>query len=161
MKDYIKEKIALEEAKEMYRAIYANGDILDKKATALLSNSSLILTLFSVLQISLIEDEQTISYKIGLAIVVALFLSLVIIILCIIRPKKYHLVFEFTWNGIVETILDQKKSNVFYQLISNYIDRIQHNEKINRKKSKWLNIATYLFSSIILMMIFLSLYVAR
>jgi len=157
MNDYNKEKLALEEIKQIHECIYEIGDTLDGKAMSLLSNSSLILTLFGILQINSNLEEQSVLYYIGLGSVIALFLFLVGIVMHMIVPKKYRLAFEATWKGIEKAILHQDEPDVYYQLIANYLSRIQNNKEINLKKDKWLRIATGVFIAIIVLMVSLSI----
>jgi hypothetical protein len=161
MSDLYKEKLALEEVKQLYNQINEARNILDEKAMSLLSNTSLILTLFGVLQIALVKDPQPVIYKIGLAIVVFLYFTLACILLWILRPQGYRGAFEATWAGVKKAILHLESQDAIYQLISNYFARIRENKAINVGKKKWLQKAMIIFSVIMLLLICLSLFVVR
>ena len=157
MNDYIKEKLALDEIKQIHEHFYSVGDIVDGKALGLLSSSSLILTLFGILQTTFDLSEQSVLYYIGLVLTILLFLALVWLVMKVIAPKKYRLVFEATWDGVEKAVLHQKESDVYYQLIANYLARIQYNKEISIRKSKLLRAITGIFVLIIVLIIILSI----
>ncbi len=161
MSNFSKEELALSEIKQIYDQVYSAGDILDNKAMSLLSNSSLILTLFGVLQVALITEPQPLVYKIGLVAVFVLYLVLVGFTLWTFRPQDYRGAFKATWKGVDEAILDLEMPDAINQLIANYLDRIEKNKAIIKQKSDRLKKTEYIFFSIMALLLVLSLFVAR
>ena len=158
MNEQEKEILALEEVKNLFNQSFRSNGILDDKATSLLSSSSLILTLFSVLQITLIDDQSS-AYIGGLTIVFFLYLALVLDILWIIWPRAIAVLFEITWESVNEVILNS--AIPIRQLIANYFKLIERNRLVNNRKGRGLNIAIILFIAIMVTLLFLSLFTTR
>lgn len=156
-------ELALEEIRKIYNQHDDDTSIIDGKARDLMANSSLILTLFGVLQIALVKPDQSIVYKIGLGLSIIIYLSMLAVIMFgVLRIRSYKTVFVPSREGIYNAILGKKNyKKAVLQLIGNYVDRIQDNQLQNTKKSKYLTIASWMFVVDISLLVFLSMFVVR
>ena len=162
MDDVIKEKLALEEMRMLYQKYDLDANQLDSKAANLLSSSSLIITLFGLLQLTLLNHSQVIIYQILLVALFVLYSLLVVMVLIVLLPQKYKTLFEENWEGIEKAILHQKdEKSALMQVISNYLGRVQHNQKINRNKARKLKWITWIFATQMVLVVILSLFVIR
>ena len=162
MDDLAKEKMVLVEMHLLYRKYDTDADHLDTKASYLLSSSSLIITLFGLLQLTLLKQPQPILYQILLGGLFLLFFLLIGAVLKVLFPKKYKTVFEENWDGVEKSILHQNDEKAaIMQVIGNYLDRIQHNKNINDKKALLLRWATWFFVTQMVLIVFLSLFSLR
>jgi hypothetical protein len=160
--DLEKASLALDEVRSFYQKNDADADHMDEKAASLLSSSSLILTLFGVMQIVLIKPTQTIVYQIMLGFIFLLFLALVGLVLYVQVPRKRKTVFVENWEGVEKAILNKKsEKEAIEQLIANYLDRINKNQAINEEKAKWLHIASIIFAGLMAMIVLLSMFSMR
>jgi len=156
-----RENLALHEVKEIHVQVLNAVEALSSKATALLSNSGMILALFGVLQIALLEPGQPGWYKIGLALIVILYIAVVILLLIVLAPKDYRLTFVADWDGVDNAIRLHSLEQATTQLLSNYLARIQHNTAIHHRNIVCYQYATRLFGSIVTLLVVLSLFAQR
>lgn len=156
-----KESLALQETKEMYTHLMDAIDSLTNKATALLENSGLILTMFGVLQIALLQAGQSDWYKIGLGLVVLFYLITIALLLWVLHPKGYRMVFVADWEGIDNAIRNHTLEGATTQLLSNYLARIQHNDVVHHSNVVRYQWATRTFAVTIILLVALSLFAQR
>jgi len=150
--------IALNEVKQLYQKFDADANHLDQKASTLLSSSSLILTVFSGIQAFLFEGAYYSLNIIILIFIFILYLLLIILILTALFPQGFKTVFIHNWEGVNNAILNKKsEKDANYQLLSNYLDRIEKNKLINDKKAILIKISTILFSILMVLIILISL----
>lgn len=145
--------------------MYARGmgsvEVLANKATALLSNSGLLLTLFGVLQIALLESNHPDWYKAGLLLVFGLYIITVILLLAVLAPGNYQMAFVADWNGVDHAIRDHSPEDALVQLLANYLGCIQHNDAVHHRnivRYKW---AVRLFGFTVILLVALSLFAQR
>jgi hypothetical protein len=155
-------KLALDEVRLLYQKHDADSNHIDNKAGSILTGASLILTLFGVLQISLSRDIQSLLYKIMLVVLFILFLGMVVLLMRILSPKEFRTVFKEDWEGVEKAILlKETEEEAALQLVSNYLERIQHNKKIIEGKARQLQWLTRLFAAQMVIIVGLSLYAVR
>ena len=159
MEEEAKKELALKEVYHIYTRYDADATQLDTKVGGLLSSSSLILTLFGVLQLNLVNNAQPKLYQELLILVVVLYLTLVVLTLLALIPQGYKTVFQENWEGVNKSILQPDDPTI--QLIANYLDRIKYNKGINDRKAKLLKIATIVFALLIVLIVIMSLFVRR
>jgi len=146
----------------LYQKFDNDTSQLDAKAGNILSSSSLILTLFGILQITLLHSSHSIIYQILLCSVFVLFLALVIFVLLAVTPQGYKTVFDENWDGVEKAILNKSNNReAIMQLIGNYLDRINFNKNINRQKAISLRKSTVLFAILMVLIVSLSLFGQR
>lgn len=154
-----KNTLALEEVKNMYQSFDNADNIISDKASGIFSSSSLILTLFGTLQIALINTGQSLYYKIGLVLIVIMYIVLVILILWVIAPKKFRTAFVADKEGVEKAILSKNSYNeAILQLIINYLARIDTNKLTIDRKAQVLSICNILFGTLMIFIAILSLF---
>ncbi|GEM_PF-4729695 len=156
-----KETLALQEIKEMYAQGMDAVEVLANKATSLLANSGLILTLFGILQLALLKLGQPVWYQIGLALVIGLYAAAVILFLIVLAPRNYRMAFVADWEGVDKAILKLDAEKVLLQLMANYLERIQHNDSIHHRNVVCYQWAIRLFGITTILLVALSLFAQR
>lgn len=156
-----KETLALQEIKEMYAQGMDAVEVLANKATSLLANSGLILTLFGILQIALLKIGQPVWYQIGLALVIGLYTVAVILFLVVLAPCDYRMAFVTNWEGVDKAILKLDDEKVLLQLMANYMERIRHNDAVHHRNVVCYQWAIRLFGITTILLVALSLLAQR
>ena len=108
MKNSGKEELALNEVRLLYQKYDADANQIDNKAANLLSSSSLILTLFGVLQIPLLNLSQPLGYKILVAITLIAFFGVIVSTILTLKPQGYKTPFKEDWTGVENAILKKE-----------------------------------------------------
>ncbi len=159
--DSATDALALQEIKEMYARDLNAVEVLANKAVALFSNSGLILTLFGVLQLSLLRENQPVWYKAGVVAIVSIYTIVVVLLLLILSPRSYSMALKANWDGVDEAVRNNPLERALAQLLSNYMAAMQENGIIHHRniiRYKW---ATGLFGAIIIAIVALSLFAQR
>ena len=128
-------KLALEEMRfNMQQSINA-GDTLDQKVEFILIVAGLILALATTLQVSLSPNHSCL-YWIVLLVAIILYVVALSAILFTSMPKTYHLAIASDWEELDKQIFGKVERDAILSMLSGYIEQIQYNEKINRRRAK-------------------------
>jgi len=151
--------LALEELRRTFDQYAAAADALDAKAMGLLSSSSLIIGLFSLLQLSFIksgQSEQSCVYQIGVILIIIGYVGLVTLCIKTLRPREYKNTIPADWDDLVNHFLAKENSQAVDTLLSTYLSSIEENRRTNREKAKHLNRAAQIFSVLVVGLFLLS-----
>ena len=157
MTDFQQEILALEELRRSFDAHGKSSDILDQKAGSLLNSASLVTGLFAALQISLLNQSQSLLYWIGLVVVLLAFLALIILCTSTFWPRNYRLPIRSDWQTISENLLTPPPTEALHRMISSYSEQIPFNRDQNRRKAQRVRGASFLLSLIVALFLLLSL----
>lgn len=141
--------LCLEELRIHISVILQAGDSLDKKMNNTLSAAGLIMAITSTLQISLLPDETDLYWSI-LILAVILYLIAVGLALFGINPKSYKLPIAADWEELDKHIIGKDERKSLLTLISGYVEQINHNSKINQRKTNIFRINLIILSLIVL-----------
>lgn len=155
------ETLALQEVKEMYAHIQAAIELLASKAMALLQGSAILLTLFGMLQIELLKQGQPLWYQIGLVLTIVIYATTVVLLLHVLAPQTYRMAIDADWDTLGSVIRNHTLEHATTQLISNYMDCIQHNDIIHHRNVQRYKWATRLFGIVVVILVGLSLLAQR
>jgi len=156
MNDLAKFKLALYEVRRMHDVIENNANLLDKKASVIMSSISIILALFGLYLKDSINEKAISIYGCPLLIMAGLFFLLISLILFSIWPRKYRLVITPTQERIKESLLKQDEKFAIIKLTSYYLDRIEKNNKFNDTKSTIIKIVTFIYGILLILIVILS-----
>lgn len=138
-------RLILDEMQRSLDQTFSASDSLDQKANLIIAAIALILTIFAPALATLSKQ--------GLA-------AITLAIICVglsafaIRSREYRSPLAADWNELDQHLLGQSEGEALSVLISGYVDQINHNEELNRRKARFLDFA--LISLILLpMLIFL------
>lgn len=128
-------KLALEEMRlNMHQSISA-GDTLDQKVEFILVVAGLALALATTLQVSLSPSHSNL-YWFVLLVAVFLYVVSVVAILVSSMPRIYHLAIASEWEELDRQIFGRAERDAILSVLSGYVEQIQYNEKINKRKAK-------------------------
>ncbi|MCW5838633.1 MAG: hypothetical protein KIT29_01845 [Anaerolineales bacterium] len=148
-------ELALEELRGIYNRVKETSDVLDGKASALIENSSIVLTVFTGFQ-AVMRGSTDVDTQLGpsLFLPYALFFMMLAVLLFSLRPQVYKLPFIPDLNGVSRAILSKRSyKQAVLQLVVNYQARIEHNQGVNNKKVQFLNFAYCIFIVIMALLI--------
>lgn len=151
----------LEEIKTKHARSINAIEVLATKATTLIENSGVLLTLFGVLQIALLRNDHPLWYQVGLVAVFVTYGIMIIILLSVLAPQPYEDGFEATWDGIDAAIRDHTYPRALTQLVADYLHSIENNDALNHRNAVLYKLSTYLFGVIIAAIVALSLFAQR
>lgn len=153
-----KAQIVLEEMRRMFELVETNTRTLDEKSNNLLSNSSIILTLFGAIQLSIPEGEIPKIVTIGLMVLLILFVFLVIFLFKATKPRNYQTPFAADWEDIDSALHTYKSlEDTLDHVSSRYRNKIVYNEELNANKVKKYKCAYILYIVMIIIMVGLSI----
>jgi len=126
-------RLALEEMRIAHDQIYKSGDVIDQKANTILVVAGLVITLTSSVKISL-GLTSSLLYWIIFIVAISFYLFAVILTLIGAIPKTYKLPIAAKWEVLDERILGETERDAILSLLRAYMDQIQYNEAINKRK---------------------------
>ena len=152
--------LALEEMRRTFDQ-YANAsDALDSKAKSLLSSSSLIIGLFSLLQLSFLNPTQneksSCIYQMGVVAIMVGYIALVALCIKALRPREYKNAIATNWDDLNTYFLQKEEDEAYGILISTYLTSIEANRNANLEKAKYVNKATWIFVALVVGLFFIS-----
>ena len=151
--------LALEELRRTFDQYAAAADALDAKARGLLSSSSLIIGLFSLLQLSFInpgQSEQSCVYQIGVVLIIIGYIVLVALCIKTLRPREYKNTIPTDWDALVNHFLEKEDGQAIDTLLSTYLSSIEENKRMNIEKAEYLNRAAQIFPTLVVGLFLLS-----
>ncbi|NPA71219.1 MAG: hypothetical protein GXO35_00190 [Gammaproteobacteria bacterium] len=152
--------LALEEMRRTFDQYASASDALDSKAKSLLSSSSLIIGLFSLLQLSLnpLQNEKGYSciYQIGVVAIMVGYIVLVALCTKTLRPREYKNAIATNWNDLNTYFLQKEEDEAYRILIGTYLTSIEANKNTNLEKAKYVNKATWIFVALVVGLFFIS-----
>ena len=150
-------KLTLEEMRRLYTQRQAAADKLDDKAGTILGSASLILTLITTLQLTLLGPDQPWYYWLGLAVAFTLYLVMILLTLLAFSPRTFTTPIKASWDILREKLFVVTEEEALLNLISAYEDQINNNKKILTQKARFVAIAIVLLGLIVIMLLGLSL----
>ena len=129
-------RLALEEMRFNMQQVLNNGDSLDQKVNILLVAAGVVLAITSTLQVTLSPDRSNIYWGI-LIFAIILYLLAVGFILFSSKPYMYHLAMSAKWEDLDKYLFNTSEREAILTLLAGYVDQIQYNEQINRRKAKF------------------------
>lgn len=150
--------MVLEELRRTFDQYAHSADILDDKAQGLLSASSIVMGLFSLLQLSLVGPGQSLIYQTGVVLIIIGYLIIIALCINVLHPRKYKNAISTDWNTLSSYLLDKENSQAYETLISTYLASIEENKKMNLEKARRLNLAVKILPMLIVGMFILSLF---
>jgi len=157
----IAEKLALEEMRRLLDEHSKSSDMLDRKAMTLLGSASFIISLFGLLQLRLISGAQPDAYRLGIVVVVILYIILVFLTTNALKPRKYRSPIAPEWDVISENIFEKESKDALFTMVSGYIESINCYENHTAEKARLIRIASWCLSFIVLLLFILSLFTNR
>jgi hypothetical protein len=154
-------RLVLEEQRRAFDSIGAAAGVLDGKLQALLGSASLIISLVSTIQITVLRQSGGWLFWMGLAVVIALYIWMVSIITGGLKPLEYLVPISNSWEELTEQFFEVDDNEGINQQISNYLMYTEQNRELNFQKIKAVHRATRLFMVILVAMLIsmaLSLY---
>lgn len=128
-------KLALEEMRFTMQQLLSAGDALDQKVNTLLVAAGIVLTISTTLQISLSPNRSDLYWAI-LLVTIGLYITAVGIVLISSKPYTYHMAIAAKWEELEKHIFGKQERDAILDLLSGYVDQIQHNQKVNGRKAK-------------------------
>ena len=150
-------KLALEEMRLNLQQSLQAGDALDQKLGQILVGSGAVLALVTTLQLSL-TTHRSILYWIVFLIAVVLYVIAVLLALIGARPQAYRLPIDPTWDELNKRIFNRLERDIILTLLSGYVDQIQHNRRINRRKARIYNYSLFVLPMTVLLLVLLLLF---
>lgn len=146
--------LALEELRRTFDQYARASDVLDNKAKGLLSSSSLIIALFSLLQLSFLEpagsgQRCTCVYQMGVLAIIVGYIVLVVLCIRAFHPREYKNTIATNWDDLVTHFLAKEESEAYEVLIATYLSSIEENKRMNMEKAKYVSMATWLFVALV------------
>ena len=153
--------LALEEMRRTFDQYASASDALDSKAKSLLSSSSLIIGLFSLLQLSFLnplQNEKSCSciYQMGVVAIMVGYIALVALCIKALRPREYKNAIATNWNDLNAYFLQKEEDEAYGILIGTYLTSIEANKNANLEKAKYVNNATWIFVALVVGLFFIS-----
>jgi hypothetical protein len=145
-------QLTLEEMRRSFDDYSMSASELNRKGNSLLGSGSLVVSLFGFLQLNLLQEGVSISYAIGLVLLILLYILLIIFSTSAILPKRYMNPISADLDLIGNEILRQSKSYAYKKVIASYVEQIHHNQAINDRKSCQLRAASWLLVAIVSIM---------
>lgn len=133
--DNLDVKLALEEMRFTMQQILSAGDALDQKVNALLVAAGIVLAVSTTLQISLSPNRSDLYWAI-LFVAIGLYIAAVGIVLISSKPYTYRMAIAAKWIELDKQIFGKQERDAILNLLSGYVDQIQHNQNINSRKAK-------------------------
>ena len=127
-------ELALTEMRLALTSSLAGGDSLDRKSNAILAAGALVLGVASSLQVSL-DPQRSNCYRAVLISAVLLYLGASALALMSGHPRSYRLPIAAKWEEIDRQLLGRERRDALLTLLSGYVDQVQHNEAVNRRKA--------------------------
>jgi hypothetical protein len=126
-------KLALEEVRMNMQQILEAGDRLDAKLNQTLVGSGAIIALLTTLNFSLSSTQSNL-YWIIFLIILALYVLSIFLVLTGTSPQSYHLAIAPEWEELDKEIFGKSERDAILTLLSGYVEQIEYNRKINRRK---------------------------
>jgi hypothetical protein len=127
-------KLALEEMRLNMQQSLSAGEALDQKVNLILVASGLVFAVATTLQISLNPSRSDLYWAVLIG-VICLYIASVALALWGAGPQPYRLPLASDWDELTRVILGRAERDALTQLLSGYVEQIQHNRKINRTKA--------------------------
>ena len=128
-------RLALEEMRVNMDTVMSAGDAIDQKVNALLAAAGLLLVVISA-QLPSFTSSHAPLFGVVLAFIVVFYLSSVLVVLFVSRPKEHRAAISSTWNELDAQLFGKSERDAILALLSGYVDQIQHNEETNKHKAK-------------------------
>jgi hypothetical protein len=128
-------KLALEEMRFTMEQILSAGDALDQKVNGFLVAAGIVLAISTTLQISLSPNHSDLYWAI-LLVTIGLYIIAVGVVLISAKPYAYRMAIAAKWDELDKHIFGKQERDAYLDLLSGYVDQIQHNQKINVRKAK-------------------------
>lgn len=132
MEENLDVKLALEEMRFNMQQSLSTGEILDQKMNSILGASGLFLAVAATFQIVLLPNRPGLSWLLVTAGV--LYVVMVGLALLGASPQTYRLAIDSDWGELNEHLFQKPERDAALSLLSGYVDQIQHNHRINRRK---------------------------
>lgn len=149
-------KLALEEMRLTFKMIYDNGDVIDQKINMILIAAGLILGLTTSVNISF-GITNSLLYWIIFAVAFSLYLFTIVGVLIGAKPTTYHLPIAAKWEVLDQNIFDRSERDAILSILSGYVDQIQYNKAINKRKANifLLSMISLILSVVLILMLVL------
>lgn len=133
-------KLALEEMRFHMQQVLEAAESLDQKVNIVLGACGLVIALGT----ALLSWQQEIHAKwvwCIFVIVGVLYVAAAAAALLSISPRGYRLAISPEWEEIDRQVLGKPEREVILVLLSGYVDQIQYNAALNRRKASLLQFA--------------------
>jgi hypothetical protein len=147
-------KLALEEMRFTMQQILSAGDALDQKVNALLVAAGIVLAVSTTLQISLSPNRSNLYWAI-LFVTIVLYITAVVVVLISSKPYTYRMAIAAKWEELEQHIFGKQERDAILNLLSGYVDQIQHNQKINVCKAKLQMCSIAILALIVVLLVIL------
>jgi len=127
-------RLALEEMRFNMKQSLDAGDALDQKLSQILAASGAVLALVTALQLTLSSTQSDLYWAVFL-VAVGLYVFAVFLALIGASPQSYRLAIASEWEELDKQIFGKLERDIALILLSGYVDQIQHNRNINRRKA--------------------------
>lgn len=154
-------KLALDEMRLLYKHRSESSARLDQKAGTLLGAGSLVLSLVTTLQLTLLGFGQPWFYWVGLGIVFILYIAMISLTIWAMEPTVYQTPIKAEWDTLDRRLFRVKQKEAILTMIKAYKDRNNSTKLILEKKAIKVRGAGRLLAAIALMLTTLSLVAAR
>lgn len=139
-------KLALEEARNTYDIHSHTSDILDRKAAGLLSSASLIVGLFSLLELNSMFSSENKIFIFLFLIILGLYFFLLLNIILAINPRDYRT--PIGTAEFDEILIEQPPTMALESIKIGYIASAEKYKENNQKKSNRVRAASWLLFAI-------------
>jgi hypothetical protein len=146
-------QLALEEMRFNMQQSLSAGDALDGKVNLVLVAAGLVVAITATLEISL-DPNRSDLYWFVLLLAVGFYFAAIASVLIGSRPTGYHLAISSEWDELDRHIFGRPEREALLSLLSGYVDQIQHNEAINKRKARMYTLSLLLlFLTVVLLIV--------
>ena len=128
-------RIVLTELQRQHDVHLAAVDALSSKATSLLEWASLALAIVSAISMPDLANVNKVTPFFLLGVAGILYLAIVILSLSVVFPKAYKLPMTTKWDDMRSYYLTQPEQDALEQILSQYIEVIEHNKLASERKA--------------------------
>ena len=154
-------RLALEEMRLLYERRSKSAASLDQKAGTILGAASLVLSLVTTLQLTLLGADQPWFYWVGLGAVFILYIVMISLTIWAMEPTVYPTPIKANWETLDRRLFRVDQKEAILTMIRAYKDRNNTIKSILAKKALKVRRAGRLLAAIALILTTLSLVAAR
>jgi len=149
---------AFEEMQAAWKRQYETLDILKETAKTMLGYTSVFLGLIGVLQISGFFALPSITYKALGAVCAAAYIVLVCLCLGVMSPAGMFGPILAEWNTLALYMFNKENNELLNRRIYDYVEAIEMNNQVLKKKALQVKWAGVLFPLIIVLLFLMGLF---
>jgi hypothetical protein len=151
-------RVVLTELQRQHDVHLAAVDTLSSKAISLLEWASLALAIVSAISMPDLANLNKVAPFFILGVVGILYLGIVILSLSVVFPKSYELPMTTNWDDMCSSYLTQPKQDALEQMLSQYIEVIEHNKLASERKATRLKVGLVLLPLLIITLVIMVTY---